>query len=414
MNAETLLWQARLRRALVALLVVGMLALKSRGVLSSDSVLARDVGQGAALLAAGVLAVLYLAWIQLQMHWLDRHRQSNVDAMVVANVVADMLLLFGVMFCTSPADEYHRALIVSVFTVQLTQLSFGVRATIYNLACVGLFYTILVAVATSADAIVSPAEVIWDFALYLIGSLIFVSLHWTMTRRLERIVHVFDRAQDGDFSHEYDVALDRMPDAITMVGRAYNRMRGKLEAVVLTDSLSGCYNRRGFDQMVARELARAVRGGHVTAILALDIDHFKKVNDDFGHLTGDEVLREIGALLRETARLGDVVARIGGEEFSILAPDTTREGALILAERIHQAFRHRTFRSLNGVRPITISIGIAADEARSDEVLATLRARADEALYVAKKNGRNRSEAWHAGMRAFESARHGATTTHGA
>jgi hypothetical protein len=77
-NAETLLWQARLRRALVALLVVGMLALKSRGVLSSDSVLARDVGQGAALLAAGVLAVLYLAWIQLQMHWLDRPTSSPI------------------------------------------------------------------------------------------------------------------------------------------------------------------------------------------------------------------------------------------------------------------------------------------------------------------------------------------------
>ena len=173
---------------------------------------------------------------------------------------------------------------------------------------------------------------------------------------------------------------------------------------MLTDSLSGCYNRRGFDQMVARELARAVRGGHVTAILALDIDHFKKVNDDFGHLTGDEVLREIGELLRETARLGDIVARIGGEEFSILAPDTTREGALILAERVHQAFRQRTFRSLNGLRDITISIGVSADEARSDEVLATLLARADEALYVAKKSGRNRTEAWHAGMRAFDTA----------
>ena len=384
MNAETLLWQARLRRALVALLVVGMLALKSRGVLSSDSVLARDVGQGAALLAAGVLAVLYLAWIQLQMHWLDRHRQSNVDAMVVANVVADMLLLFGVMFCTSPADEYHRALIVSVFTVQLTQLSFGVRATIYNLACVGLFYTILVAVATSADAIVSPAEVIWDFALYLIGSLIFVSLHWTMTRRLERIVHVFDRAQDGDFSHEYDVALDRMPDAITMVGRAYNRMRGKLEAVVLTDSLSGCYNRRGFDQMVARELARAVRGGHVTAILALDIDHFKTFNDRFGHAAGDQVLKRIAGDIMATVRATDHVFRFGGEEFVVICDGLASEPALALGERIR-----RVIASSGEERErVTVSIGIAtcAGEALDYDALFLI---ADKRLYQAKAAGRN-------------------------
>ena len=404
MNADVLLWQARIRRAFVALVIVGMAALKLWGVISSDSVLARDFGPGPALGIAVALATVYLVWIQLQMRWLGRHRRDQVNAFVVMNVVIDMLLLFGVMYCTSPASEYHRALIVSVFTVQMTQLYFGVRATLYNLACVALFYTVLIAVATSQGAITAPAEFFWDFALYLAGLAIFISLQWTMTTRLERIVQVFDRVQEGDFSHEYDLSLDRVPDPITMVGRAYNRMRGKLEAIVLTDPLSGCYNRRGFDQMVARELARAVRGGHVTAILALDIDHFKKVNDDFGHLTGDEVLREIGELLRETARLGDIVARIGGEEFSILAPDTTREGALILAERVHQAFRQRTFRSLSGLRGITISIGVSADEARSDEVLATLRARADEALYVAKKSGRNRTEAWHAGMRAFDAA----------
>jgi diguanylate cyclase (GGDEF)-like protein len=403
-SAEILLWQARFRRAFVALVGVGMVALKWSGVISAQSVISAQVGAHRALEYSALLTLLYLVWIQCQMVWLRRRGTRSVDTAVIVNVVADMVLLFGVTFLTTPPHDYQRALIVSVFTVQMTQLYFGVRATFYNLACVGLFYTLIVLLASSTGAIASPAEQFWDLSLYLAGTLTFVTLQSAMTTRLERIVQVFERAQEGDFTQEYDDSLDRIPDSITVVGRAYNRMRGKLEAIVLTDSLSGCFNRRGFDSMATRELSRAVRGGHVMAVLALDVDHFKSVNDDFGHLTGDEVLREIGELLRETARLGDVVARIGGEEFSILAPDTNREGAIILAERVHQAFRARTFRSLRGERKITISIGVAADQARSDEVLATLRARADEALYVAKKNGRDRTESWHPGMRAFDPA----------
>jgi diguanylate cyclase (GGDEF)-like protein len=193
-----------------------------------------------------------------------------------------------------------------------------------------------------------------------------------------------------------------MPDAITVIGRAYNRMRGHLETIVLTDPLSGCFNRRGFDQLAVREVSRALRGSHPLSVLALDVDHFKRVNDEYGHLTGDEVLREMGLLLRETARLGDVVARYGGEEFEILAPDTNQEGAQILADRIQHAFRSRGFAAVGVERTITISIGIASDIARNDQVAAVLIARADEALYVAKRNGRDRAELWHPGMRAFD------------
>ncbi|HTR78755.1 MAG TPA: GGDEF domain-containing protein, partial [Gemmatimonadaceae bacterium] len=159
---------------------------------------------------------------------------------------------------------------------------------------------------------------------------------------------------------------------------------------------------RGFNQLTTREVSRAVRGGHSLSVLALDVDHFKSINDEYGHLTGDEVLREMGLLLRETARLGDVVARYGGEEFEILAPDTNHEGAKILAERIQHAFRTQPFSAVGVERGVTVSIGIASDIARNDQVAAVLIARADEALYVAKRNGRNRTELWHPGMRAFD------------
>jgi diguanylate cyclase (GGDEF)-like protein len=134
------------------------------------------------------------------------------------------------------------------------------------------------------------------------------------------------------------------------------------------------------------------------------VDHFKRVNDEFGHLTGDEVLREMGQRLRDTARAGDVVARIGGEEFEILAPDTAAPGAQILGERIQAAFRGKPFASLGGNRVIGVSIGIASAEATNDQIVSALVARADEALYVAKRNGRDRSQVWEPGLRAFDGA----------
>ena len=140
------------------------------------------------------------------------------------------------------------------------------------------------------------------------------------------------------------------------------------------------------------------------AVLAIDVDHFKRINDEYGHLTGDEVLREMGARLRETARAGDVVSRMGGEEFEILAPDTNAAGAQILADRVQTAFRGKAFASLGGTRYVSISIGIASAEALNDSIASTLVARADEALYVAKRNGRDCSQLWEPGLRAFDGA----------
>ncbi len=399
--AEVLLWQAKFRRVFVVLVGLGTISLKWAGVLSSKSVVADRFGAHAALLVGLGFVIVYLGWNEAFTAYLRRHRDAG-HQVVAAAVLADMVLLFGIMYVITPPSEYDRGLIVSIFTVQLTQLYFGARATSYNLLTVAVLYTVVVLAASDAGSLATPSEHLWDLALFLLGAALFAKLQGQVTQRLSRIVAVFERAQDGDFSAPYDESLDQMPDSITVVGRAFNRMRVHLETIVLTDPVSGCFNRRGFEQLTTREVSRAVRGQQPIAVLAIDVDHFKRVNDEFGHLTGDEVLREMGALLRETARLGDVVARIGGEEFEVLAPDTLVDGAQILADRIHHAFETRPFASLGPNRKITVSIGIAADTARSDQVAKVLMARADEALYVAKRNGRNRSEVWHPGMRAFD------------
>lgn len=400
-NAEILRWQGKFRRVFALVVGFGTIALKWTGTISADSVVARSMGRHPALLLGSALVAAYLIFIEVSLALIRRKNSAGRDAPIIA-AAADMAMLFGFVYVVTPPAEYARVLIVAFFPVQFTLLYFGSRTALYDLGCVAAFYLTIVLAASDNGMVPDATERIWDLVLYLIGALLFVYLQSHAARRLTRIVHVFERAQDADFSAQYDESLDRIPDAITVVGRAYNKMRGHLETIVLTDPLSGCYNRRGFDQLATREVSRALRGSQPLSILALDVDHFKRINDEYGHLTGDEVLREMGTLLRETARLGDVVARYGGEEFEILAPDTTHEGAKILADRIQHAFRTRPFTSVGVDRAVTVSIGIASDIARNDQIAAVLIARADEALYVAKRNGRDRSELWHPGMRAFD------------
>jgi diguanylate cyclase (GGDEF)-like protein len=154
-----------------------------------------------------------------------------------------------------------------------------------------------------------------------------------------------------------------------------------------TDALTGLPNRRALDETLGRMVAQALRSATPLAAIAIDLDHFKAINDDLGHDTGDEVLAAVAAELRAGTRTSDFVARWGGEEFCILAPDTTAEGATHLAETLRAAIARL---SVPGVqRSFTASFGIAVcpEHATSAELL--LR-QADRALYAAKHAGRDR------------------------
>jgi diguanylate cyclase (GGDEF)-like protein len=375
--------------------------LKWFGVISGNSLYAPRFGMRPLLLLTVGLISLYLVGHRLLATYLRRTGRAG-SGIVIGTIASDMVVVFVAVALITPPEYFDRVLIVSIFSVQFTQIFFGWSATVANLAFIAGGYTTLVALAADAGARISPAEELWTLALYGIGVLVYVGLQGHVASRMRGLVEIFNRAQEGDFSARYDEGADQMPDPVTVIGRAYNRMRAHLEAIVLTDPLSGCFNRRGLNQLAEREVSRAVRRKLQIAVLAIDVDHFKAINDEFGHLTGDEVIREVGALLRETAREVDVVARVGGEEFTIIAPDSNDEGAMILAERVMQAFRAHRFRSLPPDRRITTSVGVAAAPARDDEIAKTLAARADEALYVAKRNGRDRAVHWHAGMRAFD------------
>jgi diguanylate cyclase (GGDEF)-like protein len=157
------------------------------------------------------------------------------------------------------------------------------------------------------------------------------------------------------------------------------------EMLAARDQLTGLCNRRNFDQRMEAAIARATRHGGAFSLLMLDIDHFKNINDYYGHATGDDVLRRFGEVLSERLRPYDVAARWGGEEFVVLADGATLDNARMLAEQIRESVASTPF---SPVPRVTVSIGIA-DYLQGESGDDLLR-RADKALYGAKRNGRNR------------------------
>ena len=182
--------------------------------------------------------------------------------------------------------------------------------------------------------------------------------------------------------------------AVGVIEKAYDMVdirsaKERYEFLAATDPLTGCLNRRSLLDRLEGEFERARRYGLALSVLMVDIDHFKQVNDTHGHLVGDEVLRNVGALLRQELRNVDVIARYGGEEFIAVLPETPFDGARVLADRIRAAIAARPFKSDEGEFTVTASIGVTAlnkDEMQTPE---DVLARVDEALYRAKNSGRN-------------------------
>lgn len=174
---------------------------------------------------------------------------------------------------------------------------------------------------------------------------------------------------------------------LTMVTTA-NR---KLQQMATTDPLTSLFNRRHMTYLVEKELARFQRNAHPVAFLVLDVDHFKAINDQYGHDAGDRVLKEVAEIIKSRLRVQDLIARWGGEEFLAVLPDTRLDDAQLSAERIREALLAHNWQTSTGARMmITISAGVS--EFRPDDDLNSAINRADNALYRSKEGGRNRVE----------------------
>lgn len=164
----------------------------------------------------------------------------------------------------------------------------------------------------------------------------------------------------------------------------------RLERLATTDPLTGVYNHRMYVRILNNEITRARRHGGSVAVLIIDIDHFKRVNDDYGHLIGDRVLQRFAAVLRESVRQENSICRYGGEEFAIIIPQAGVESAAELAERLREIVEHTPIGAgTNHEMRITVSIGVAAFPENANSADEVTRA-ADVAMYAAKEGGRNR------------------------
>jgi diguanylate cyclase (GGDEF)-like protein len=171
------------------------------------------------------------------------------------------------------------------------------------------------------------------------------------------------------------------------------RMVHKLETMATTDGLTGLFNKRAMLDAAVQKVAASARFGRRLSVLVADLDHFKKVNDTYGHDVGDLVISGLGEILKRQKRATDVVARFGGEEFVVLCEQTDEKGAMLLGDRIREELGKTTFRTPKGVLTVTCSIGIATFPEAGGDWDALFKA-ADDALYVSKRSGRDRCTVW--------------------
>ena len=393
-NAEVLVWQSRLRVGFASLVLV------SGVILHVVHAVSRSPGIGLSTLLAYLLVNLS---ISRRVARLGTAREW----MITVTMAADVVFVLAIAYLLIPPSHYDVVLLVGFAILHLTEFYFGRRLAWMVLGGLAAGY-----LGLAADAIAHGAPLSWGaevatVTVFAVAAVAFIVHYSNFKWRLTEIVTLFDRAEEGDFSGEYDAAADKRPDSVTLVGRAYNRVRPQLANLVMTDALSGCQNRRGMEQQLAREVSRATRTGRELSLIAIDIDHFKTINDTFGHLAGDAVIQEVGELLRSVARTGDVVARTGGDEFMLLLPETNAAGAFRLATRVREEVAKRRFQGISGRVPVTVSVGLVADRVTDENAMHDMHSRADEALYAAKDGGRNRVSIWTSNLRAITVQRAG-------
>lgn len=212
----------------------------------------------------------------------------------------------------------------------------------------------------------------WALALAAVAGGLAVQLllnHWNATRR----------------------EADLMRTAVQL-----REVSAELDRLARTDALTSVANRRALFDLMGVEFRRSRRYGRDLSVLMLDLDHFKQVNDRWGHPFGDEVLREVSRLVLRNIRESDILGRYGGEEFAVVLPEANAEQAVLVGEKLRHAIEAHTFRMPDASAPgeptvrLTISIGVASTPVDQDQDEVELFSRADQALYEAKRTGRNR------------------------
>lgn len=310
-------------------------------------------------------------------------------------VMALVLMIIGALiFLYVPAHRPAKAL---AYGLQLAltggYLVFGVVLTLADVrvgASAGIATYLLASIVISVVSLIRPEiylplfVVVYAFFDHALKRLGLDAVQLDGLRLLSMSVPVLSAVASWTIWQQYVKA--------TLLQRQLTARNAELLYLAQHDMLTGLFNRRHFTHEAEAELARAARAHRPTSILIADVDFFKKINDRYGHPVGDAVLQQVAQIFSTCVRATDVVARLGGEEFIVLMPNTGQAGAMALAQKLRTALEQQALQVAPHTIPVTMSLGVSELAAGYSGAFEVLYAAADQALYSAKAQGRNRVE----------------------
>lgn len=383
LQRDILLWQRWVRYGAAVLAAAGVFLLSDRNIPQPD------------LLAIVGTAAVYILFTAFTAWFLKHGTGSELPPQLpTVAVLADNILLAALVYFSTPPIHFYRLLILGFLALHLAVLYFGARTGIW---CAALTLTAYITISFLLPPHVPgwkpvPLVVAFDALLYSFIAAAQIATVGNFRSRLRTLREYCKRVEIGDLTGSQQVEDGSRPDDLTLLARSFQEMRSRLIELIGSDPLTGCLNRRALEERLSREWRQAKRRNSQLAVLAIDVDTFKQINDTFGHPTGDIVLQEIAAIMRVTARETDAIARIGGDEFMVLLPDTGWQGAMTFAERLRRNVDDHKF-GTDPAPDVTVSIGVALARGSDDVSVADLIEEADRSLYKAKSGGRNRISA---------------------
>ncbi|MDB4883049.1 MAG: hypothetical protein JWL95_1815 [Gemmatimonadetes bacterium] len=376
---EALLWQRWVRYA--GLLAMVLLALLLGERANAD-----------ALAPVTTVALVYVFCVVLTSEWARRAKTMHNSWIPALLVTADVLALASIVWLTGSPAVAPRVLLGALLVVQLAVFYFGWALGLYAAIIAAAAYVVIALLLPPqvAGLVPATANVAFTAGVFGLVCMVLITAYGSFRARMNRLRLFCKLVEDGDLNPAFELGVDPRPDDLTLLAQSFDAMRARLGEQIGTDSLTGCLNRRALETVLRAEWRQARRRGTTIAVLAIDIDHFKQINDTYGHPYGDLVLQDIAGIMRDTARDTDAVARLGGDEFIVVLPDTGWEGALTFAERMRSRVDEHTFAAPTATMRITISVGVALHRGSDPMSPALLLQEADQSLYKAKTGGRNR------------------------
>ena len=377
---EALLWQRWVRYTALGAVVLLSVAFGARSP--------REM-----LIPIGFTALAYVLVVGLSAERIRRAQVVHEHRLPTLLVTADIAALSTLIWVSGTPAEMGRILMGATLIVQLAVFYFGRLLGCYAALLAALAYLLTTRVAPSTWGVLpdpSLPHVLFSLGVFGLVSGVLVTAYGNFRSRMNRLRLFCKLVEDGDLTPSFALGVDKRPDDLTLLARSFEAMRSRLAEQIGTDPLTGCLNRRALETRLRAEWRQAKRRSSTVAVLALDLDHFKEINDTRGHPFGDLVLQELAGIMKATARDTDACARLGGDEFVIVLPDTGWQGALTFAERLRRKVDDYDFGASTASIRITISVGVALARGTDPISPEMLLQEADRSLYKAKSGGRNR------------------------